>query len=286
MGSGARKVADIIEPQPVVEGAGVKLRRSIATRRLNYVDPFLLFDHFGSDDPRDYLAGFPMHPHRGIETVTYMLAGLVDHRDSIGNAGTIGAGDVQWMTSGGGILHEEMPKPKDGRMEGFQLWVNLPARLKMSRPRYQEIPAAAIPVVRRPDGVTVRVVAGEAEGVRGPVTEIAAEPEYLDVTIPAGAEYVQAVPEGHAALAYVFEGDGAFGGEGGQVVPSPRMIVFGDGDRVQAKAAGKKAVRFMLLSGKPLGEPIARYGPFVMNTQAEIEQALEDLRRGTFVWRG
>jgi redox-sensitive bicupin YhaK (pirin superfamily) len=286
MGSGARKVADIIEPQPVVEGAGVKLRRSIATRRLNYVDPFLLFDHFGSDDPRDYLAGFPMHPHRGIETVTYMLAGLVDHRDSIGNAGTIGAGDVQWMTSGGGILHEEMPKPKDGRMEGFQLWVNLPARLKMSRPRYQEIPAAAIPVVRRPDGVTVRVVAGEAEGVRGPVTEIAAEPEYLDVTIPAGAEYVQAVPEGHAALAYVFEGDGVFGGEGGQVVPSPRMIVFGEGDRVRAKAAGKKAVRFMLLSGKPLGEPIARYGPFVMNTQAEIEQALEDLRRGTFVWHG
>ena len=286
MASGARKVADIIEPQPVIEGAGVKLRRSIATRRLNYVDPFLLFDHFGSDDPRDYLAGFPMHPHRGIETVTYMLAGLVDHRDSIGNAGTIGAGDVQWMTSGGGILHEEMPKPKDGRMEGFQLWVNLPARLKMSRPRYQEIPAAAIPVVRRPDGVTVRVVAGEAEGVRGPVTEIAAEPEYLDVTIPAGAEYVQAVPEGHAALAYVFEGDGVFGGEGGQVVPSPRMIVFGEGDRVRAKAAGEMAVRFMLLSGKPLGEPIARYGPFVMNTKEEIEQALEDLRKGTFVWRG
>ena len=286
MASGGRKVADIIEPQPVIEGAGVKLRRSIATRRLNYVDPFLLFDHFGSDDPRDYLAGFPMHPHRGIETVTYMLAGLVDHRDSIGNAGTIGAGDVQWMTSGGGILPEEMPKPKDGKMEGFQLWVNLPARLKMSRPRYQEIPAAAIPVVRRPDGVTVRVVAGEAEGVRGPVTEIAAEPEYLDVTIPAGAEYVQAVPEGHAALAYVFEGDGVFGGEGGQVVPSPRMVVFGDGDCIRAKAAGKKHVRFLLLSGKPLGEPIARYGPFVMNTKEEIEQALEDLRKGTFVWRG
>jgi hypothetical protein len=275
-----------VTPQSVTEGAGVRLRRSFPTHALDYPDPFLLFDHFGSENPADYLAGFPMHPHRGIETVTYMLAGLVDHRDSIGNAGTIGAGDVQWMTSGGGILHEEMPKPKDGRMEGFQLWVNLPARLKMSRPRYQEIPAAAIPVVRRPDGVTVRVVAGEAEGVRGPVTEIAAEPEYLDVTIPAGAEYVQAVPEGHAALAYVFEGDGVFGGEGGQVVPSPRMIVFGDGDRVRAKAAGKKAVRIMLLSGKPLGEPIARYGPFVMNTQAEIEQALEDLRRGTFVWRG
>ena len=278
MASGARKVADVIEPQFVVEGAGVTLRRSIATRRLNYVDPFLLFDHFGSDDPRDYLAGFPMHPHRGIETVTYMLAGLVDHRDSIGNAGTIGAGDVQWMTSGGGILHEEMPKPKDGKMEGFQLWVNLPARLKMSRPRYQEIPAAAIPVVRRRDGVTVKVVAGETEGVRGPVTEITAEPEYLDVTVPAGAEYVQGVPEGHAALAYVFEGDGVFGGEGGPVVPSPRMVVFGDGDRIRAKAAGDKAVRFLLLSGRPLGEPIARYGPFVMNTKEEIGQALEDLR--------
>ena len=286
MASGTRKIADIVEPQSVIEGAGVKLRRSIATRRLNYVDPFLLFDHFGSDDPRDYLAGFPMHPHRGIETVTYMLAGLVDHKDSIGNAGTIGAGDVQWMTSGGGILHEEMPKPKDGRMEGFQLWVNLPARLKMSRPRYQEIPAATIPVVRRPDGVTVRVVAGESEGVKGPVTEIAADPEYLDVTVPAGIEYVQPVPAGHAALAYVFEGDGVFGEEGGEVVPSPRMVVFGDGDRVRAKAAGKKPVRFLLLSGKPLREPIARYGPFVMNTKEEIEQALEDLRRGTFVWSG
>src|SRR5512134_1705104 len=185
----ARMIADIIEPQPVIEGAGVKLRRSIATRRLNYVDPFLLFDHFGSDDPRDYLAGFPMHPHRGIETVTYMLAGLVNHKDSIGNAGTIGAGDVQWMTAGGGILPAQMPKPKDWKMEAFQLWVNLPARLKMSRPRYQEIPAASIPVGRRPDGVTVRVAAGEAEGVRGPVTEIAADPEYLDVTVPSGAEY-------------------------------------------------------------------------------------------------
>jgi redox-sensitive bicupin YhaK (pirin superfamily) len=250
------------------------------------VDPFLLFDHFGSDDPRDYLAGFPMHPHRGIDTVTYMLAGLVDHKDSLGNAGTIGAGDVQWMTSGGGILHEEMPKPKDGKMEGFQLWVNLPARLKMSRPRYQEIPAARIPEVRRPDGVKVRVVAGEAEGVRGPVTEIAADPEYLDVTVPGGVEYVQRVPEGHAAVAYVFEGDGVFGGDGEQVVPATRLVIFGDGDHVRAKAAGRKHVRFLLLSGKPLREPIARYGPFVMNTQEEIEQALEDLRKGTFVWRG
>ncbi|MBP2675129.1 MAG: Pirin domain protein [Deltaproteobacteria bacterium] len=286
MASTLRKVAEIVEPQYVMEGAGVKLRRSIATRRLDYVDPFLLFDHFGSSDPKDYLPGFPMHPHRGIETVTYMLAGLVDHKDSLGNAGTIGAGDIQWMTSGGGILHEEMPKPKDGMMEGFQLWVNLPARLKMSRPMYREIPAGRIPEVRRGDGVRVRVVAGEVDGVRGPVTEIAAAPEYLDVTVPAGASFVQPVPRGHAALAYVFEGEGTFGGERGGAVPAPRMIVFGDGDAVRAEPAGGKPVRFLLVSGKPLGEPIARHGPFVMNTRQEIEQALEDLRNGTFVWRG
>jgi redox-sensitive bicupin YhaK (pirin superfamily) len=282
----ARRIAEIVSPQAVVEGAGVKLRRSIATGRLNYVDPFLLFDHFGSDDPRDYLPGFPMHPHRGIETVTYMLSGQVDHKDSLGNAGTIGAGDVQWMTSGGGILHEEMPRPKDGKMEGFQLWVNLPARLKMTRPRYQEFPAARIPEVRRADGVRVRVVAGEAEGVRGPVAEIAADPEYLDVTVPGGVEFVQPVPKGHAALAYVFEGSGVFGGEGEPAVPAVRMVVFGDGDHVRAKAAGEQPVRFLLISGKPLGEPISRYGPFVMNTRQEIERALEDLRTGTFVWRG
>jgi len=282
----ARRIADIVAPQPVVEGAGVRLRRSIATGRLNYVDPFLLFDHFGSDDPRDYLAGFPMHPHRGIETVTYMLAGAVEHKDSLGNAGTIGAGDVQWMTSGGGILHEEMPKPRDGKMEGFQLWVNLPARLKMTRPRYREVLAGRIPEARRQDGVRVRVVAGVAEGVRGPVTEIAAAPSFLDVTVPGGAEYVQPVPKGHCALAYVFEGGGMFDGEGEPAVPATRMVVFGDGDHVRAKAAGGGRVRFLLISGKPLGEPIARYGPFVMNTRQEIEQALEDLRMGTFVWRG
>lgn len=285
MASKTRNVAEVVEPQAVVEGAGVKLRRSIATRRLDSVDPFLLFDHFGSGDPEDYLAGFPMHPHRGIDTVTYMLAGLVDHKDSLGNAGTIGAGDVQWMTSGGGILHEEMPKPKDGRMEGFQLWVNLPARLKMSRPRYREIKADRVPEVRRKDGVRVRVVAGEAGGVRGPVTEIAADPEYLDVTVPGGADFLQAVPEGHAAVAYVFEGEGAFGGGSGRVVGATHLVVFGDGDHVRAKATGDH-VRFLLLSGKPLGEPIARYGPFVMNTQEEIERALADLRNGTFVRRG
>ena len=276
-----RQIARIIEPQPVVEGAGVRLKRSIAGAALDYLDPFLLFDHFGSDNPRDYLPGFPMHPHRGIETVTYMLAGAVTHRDSLGNAGTIGAGDVQWMTAGRGIMHEEMPEPVDGRMAGFQLWVNLPARLKMTKPRYQEILSAAIPEVRRADGAVVRVIAGSVGDVRGPVTDIFAEPEYLDVTLPADASFEQPVTRGHNAFAYVFEGGGTFG-DGTAALGSPKMVVLGDGDIVRAQA-GAGGLRFLLVSGAPLGEPIARYGPFVMNTREEILQALADLRDGTFV---
>jgi redox-sensitive bicupin YhaK (pirin superfamily) len=226
-----------------------------------------------------------MHPHRGIETVTYMMAGLVDHRDSLGNSGTVGAGDVQWMTSGSGIMHEEMPRPKDGKMHGFQLWVNLPAKLKMTRPRYQDVPSGNIPEVSREDGVRVRVIAGEVEGVRGAVTEIYADPEYLDVSVPAGRSFERFVPEGHTAFAYVFEGEGIFGGgaeEGGLKVPATRLVIFGDGDGVIVEAE-RQPVRFLLLSGRPLGEPIARYGPFVMNTKEEIAQALADLRDGTFV---
>ena len=289
-----RAVERVIDPQPVMEGAGVRLKRSIATASLDYLDPFLLFDHFGSDDPRDYLAGFPWHPHRGIETVTYMLAGEVDHRDSIGNAGAIGAGDVQWMTAGGGIMHEEMPRsPHDGHMEGFQIWLNLPAELKMSHPRYQDVGAAQIPEVRRDDGTLVRVVAGEVDGVAGAVTEIYAEPEYLDVTLPPGAAFVQPVPRGHAALAYAFEGEGRFGvgcdlgyrGDlDGALLSAPQMAVFGDGDEVRVQTDARP-VRFLLLSGKPLGEPIARYGPFVMNTREELQLALRDLQNDTFVWR-
>ena len=276
-----RQIQQVIEPQVVMEGAGVRLRRSIAGRALDYLDPFLLFDHFGSDNPADYLPGFPMHPHRGIETVTYMLAGKVTHRDSLGNAGTIGAGDVQWMTSGRGIMHEEMPQPVSGKMAGFQLWVNLPAKLKMTRPRYQEYLAASIPEARLADGVGIRVVAGEADGVRGPVTEIAAEPTYLDIRLPAGVTYAHPVPAGHTAFAYLFEG----------------AAVFGDGDRPldqpQARCLRRRRCRpgprrrrgraLLLVSGKPLGEPIARYGPFVMNTRQEIMQALADLQNGTFV---
>jgi redox-sensitive bicupin YhaK (pirin superfamily) len=288
----ARRVAQVIEPQPVIEGAGVHLRRSIGGWALDYLDPFLLLDHFESDDPADYLAGFPLHPHRGIETVTYMLAGEVDHKDTLGNAGTIGPGDVQWMTAGGGIMHEEMPRPRDGRMGGFQLWVNMPASLKMSRPRYQDVPDATIPVDRRPDGTRVRVVAGRSNDTVGPVTEIYAEPEYIDVDLPAGGTFVQAIPLGHTAFAYVFRGEGELGVAGdlgyraeldGSLVDAPHLVVFGDGDEVRVRAY-ESAVRFLLVSGAPLGEPIARYGPFVMNTRPEIEQALRDLRAGTFVW--
>jgi quercetin 2,3-dioxygenase len=318
----ARPVVDLVDPQWVSEGAGVRLRRSIGGFRLDYLDPFLLLDHFESDDPADYLAGFPMHPHRGIETVTYMLAGEVDHKDTLGNAGTIGPGDVQWMTAGGGILHEEMPRPRDGRMGGFQLWVNLPSAAKMTRPRYQEVPAATMPVVERPDGVVIRVVAGSVDGVEGPVREIVADPTYLDVSVPSGAAFVHRLPPEENAFAYVFRGSGVFGpaalagmpgdvapggagassasgvagagperdaaapfadAAGGRPVDGPRLLVFGHGNMVAARAAGD-GLRFLLVAGRPLGEPIARYGPFVMTTRAEIEQALADLRTGTFVW--
>ena len=276
----SRQIVRQITPQWVVEGAGVRLRRSIATRTLDYLDPFLLFDHFGSDDPQDYLAGFPTHPHRGIETVTYMLAGKVRHGDSMGNRGSIQAGDVQWMTAGGGILHEEMPEPLDGRMEGFQLWVNLPASHKMMPPRYQEILADQIPEAVRPDGSRIRVIAGEVDGVRGPVTEVLAEPTYLDVSLPAGVATQFSAPAERTAFAYVFEGAGRLGGQ--EVSEVPCLAVLGDGDVLDV-AAFNVSLRFLLVMGRALHEPIARYGPFVMNTQAEIHQALNDLRNGTFV---
>jgi redox-sensitive bicupin YhaK (pirin superfamily) len=282
-----RKVIKIIEPQPVIEGAGVKLIRSIATRTLDHLDPFLLFDHFGSNAPKDYIKGFPMHPHRGIETVTYMIEGNVDHRDSIGNSGSIGAGDVQWMTSGSGIMHEEMPQAQEGMMKGFQLWVNLPAKLKMMTPRYQNILCNQIPQINREDGIKIRVIAGEVDDVRGPVTEIVADPTYLDVTIPPAGSFSHAVQRGQTAFVYVFEGEGSFGSDnektgGRNAVSHPRLAVFGDGDYISVVTMDR-LVRFLMISGRPLNEPIARYGPFVMNTQAEIQQALKDLENGRFV---
>lgn len=277
-----RKVVNIIEPQPVIEGAGVKLKRSIGARTLDYLDPFLLLDHFASNDPADYEAGFPLHPHRGIETVTYMLRGGVDHRDSIGDSGSIGPGDVQWMTAGGGIMHEEMPQVRPEGINGFQLWVNLPAKLKMTQPRYQGILASEIPEVEIEDGTKVRVITGTVKGVNGPVSGIAADPSYLDVSVPAHASFTHQIARGHSAFAYVFEGEAEFGD---QNVSHTRLAVLGDGDYIKVSAA-ESPVRFLLVSGKPLNEPIARYGPFVMNTREEIEQALRDLRQGTFVWSG
>ena len=285
MKSTRRKVQQIIEPQTVMEGAGVRLKRSVATQTLDHIDPFLLFDHFGSEDPKDYIKGFPMHPHRGIETVTYMIEGSVSHKDSIGNVGSIGSGDVQWMTSGGGIMHEEMPQPAPGKMVGFQLWVNLPAKLKMCQPRYQNIAAGHIPEISRNDGVNIRAIAGVVDNVRGPVNEIAADPIYLDIKIPPNSTFSYPIDRGQTAFAYVFEGEAKFGETSDSAadnVTHPRLIVFGDGDYIKANTSNQ-AVRFLLVSGKPLKEPIARHGPFVMNTREEIEQALEDLRNGTFV---
>ena len=281
MNSSLRKVQHIIVPQPVIEGAGVKLKRSIGTRMLDYLDPFLLLDHFASNDPADYQAGFPFHPHRGIETVTYLLRGQVDHRDSIGNSGSIGAGDVQWMTAGGGIMHEEMPQPRPEGIDGFQLWVNLPANLKMSRPRYQGVLANEIPEVQAA-GATIRIITGSVDGVDGPVKGIAADPTYLDVSLPPNSSFTHQISQGQTAFAYLFDGEALFDGDGDRIKHT-RLIVFGDGDYVNVKTKDI-SVRFLLVSGNPLNEPIARYGPFVMNTRGEIEQALRDLRDGTFVW--
>ena len=278
-----RTISHIIEPQLVVEGAGVLLRRSVAPRASNEYDPFLLFDHFAFNNPLEGpIRGFPMHPHRGIETVTYMLDGSVNHRDSLGNAGTIGAGDVQWMTSGRGILHEEMPKRgQSGNIYGFQLWVNLPAAQKMGQPRYQEVNSSTIPVVEK-DGATIRLVAGEVNGVRGPVTEIAASPLYMDVKLAPGATFTYPIPGGHTVLAYVFEGVGEFAGE---VVESVSMVVFNDdGEHIEVKSdAASSGVQFMLIAGAPFKEPIVLYGPFVMNTVEEIQQTIQELRNGTFI---
>jgi hypothetical protein len=281
----SREIETVIEPQRVIEGAGVRVKRSIGTPDLDYLDPFLLLDHFESKDPADYRAGFPLHPHRGIETVTYVLAGEVRHKDTLGNSGSIGAGDVQWMTAGGGIMHEEMPQVRPEGIAGFQLWVNLPAKLKMMPPRYQEVRSASIPEIRAEGGARVRVITGRVGGTTGPVAGIAADPLCLDVAMPARSSFTHPIPRGHAAFAYVFDGQARFVAEGGKEGPpvsSPRLVVFGDGDRV-AVATQEVPARFLLVSGKPLREPVARHGPFVMNTRAEIDQALRDLRQGTFV---
>jgi hypothetical protein len=282
-----RKVSQVIEPQFVIEGAGVKLQRSISPHVSNQHDPFLLFDHFAFNDPIEGpIRGFPMHPHRGIETVTYMLEGSVNHRDSLGNSGLIGPGDVQWMTAGGGILHEEMPRRgPNGVIYGFQLWVNLPARLKMTNPVYQEVNSKSIPIYEK-DGARIRIVAGSVDKVTGPVKDIAARPLYMDVTLAPASEWEQELPQGYTLRVYVFEGNGGFGLEesnSGTSISAVKMLLFTDGDKLRVKTTQESSVRFMLMAGLPFNEPIVPYGPFVMNTTEEIQQALVDLRNGTFV---
>lgn len=288
----------MVQSQPTLEGAGVHLRRAFGFGSTSETDPFLLLDDFRNDNPDQYLAGFPWHPHRGIETITYVLAGTVEHGDSMGNRGSIGAGDVQWMTAGRGIIHQEMPKGDEaGRMHGFQLWANLPAALKMTAPRYQEVKAADIPVVTDDDGASVRIVCGSFWGQTGPVDGIAAEPTYLDVTIPPLRKKRLPVETTRHAFAYVFAGWGKFSnasepqpvktdaigaGRAPTEAGNRSLILFDRGDEVEVEA-GPEGIRFLLVSGKPLGEPVAWRGPIVMNTQQELQRAFDELRRGTFL---
>ncbi len=283
MSQSSRSVVRVVTPEPVVEGAGVHLSRSMGTQRLDHLDPFLLLDHFESADPADYKAGFPYHPHRGIETVTLIRRGMVQHGDSLGHRGTIGAGDIQWMTSGSGILHEEMPQVRPEGIAGLQLWLNLPAAEKMSRPKYRDLSGDRLAEVETPEGARIRAIAGEAAGGRvvGPVEGLAVAPKFVDVTLPEGAAFREVIPVGHTAFAYLEHGDVRFGPEH-TAVHGPALVVFGDGDVVEA-VAGAGGGRFLLAAARPLHEPIARYGPFVMNTQAEIEQTLQELRSGRFI---
>jgi len=289
------------QSMPTMEGAGVRLRRAFGFGDPSEFDPFLMMDDFRGDHPSDYSAGFPWHPHRGIETITYVLAGEVEHGDSLGNRGVLGPGSVQWMTAGRGILHQEMPRGDAfGRMHGFQLWANLPSSLKMSAPRYQDIKGLDIPEVIDDDGTKARIICGEFWGATGPVDGIAADPRYLDVTVPPGKRKTLKVETYRQAFAYVFEGDGAFlnasepfgalreeevNGEEiliREPVSNRSLVVFGTGDEVTVQA-GEKGIRFLLVSGAPIREPVAWHGPIVMNTQAEIRQAMADLRSGNFI---
>ena len=298
-----RPIKRVIHTTPTLEGAGVKLQRAFGFGETAEFDPFLLLDDFRNDNPTDYLAGFPWHPHRGIETITYVLAGSVEHGDSLGNRGSLGAGDVQWMTAGRGILHQEMPQgDAQGRMHGFQLWANLPSALKMTTPRYQDVPAPDIPEAVDDDGTRVRVVCGEFWGKRGPVDGVAAEPSYLDVWVPPGRLKTFPVEMRRNAFAYVFEGSGTFRDASpplGVLTDQPgpvekvvrertgnrSLVMFDRGDEVRVQA-GAEGIRFLLVSGQPIEEPVAWRGPIVMNTQQELRRAYEELQAGTFIQRG
>jgi quercetin 2,3-dioxygenase len=295
-----RPVKQLIMSNPTLEGAGVHLRRAFGFGTTSEFDPFLLLDDFRNDVPQDYLAGFPWHPHRGIETITYVLAGTVEHGDSIGNHGAIAAGDVQWMTAGSGIIHQEMPKgDQEGRMHGFQLWANLPSSLKMTAPRYQEAKSDEIPLVEDDDGTGVRIICGTFWGKKGPIDGIAADPSYLDVSVPSGRRKTLSIETTRHAFAYVFAGSGKFCNASGPLaVPTEpvgwwdktppaqaenrSLVLFDRGDEVVVQA-GEEGIRFLLVSGKPLQEPVAWYGPIVMNTQEQLRHAFEELEEGTFL---
>jgi redox-sensitive bicupin YhaK (pirin superfamily) len=295
-----RKIKKVFISRPTLEGAGVHLRRGFGFHEVPLFDPFLMFDDFRQDDPAKYLPGFPWHPHRGIETITYMIRGTAEHGDSMGNKGVIGPGDVQWMTAGGGIIHQEMPKgAADGRMGGFQLWANLPASRKMMDPRYRDVKKADIPEVALPGGITARVICGTVGKTHGPVRDIVTDPEYIDVAMPRQAEFVHPTKPGHTVFAYVFEGEGCFSGEArpssSDVEPAGSfdlerkpvqgdraVVLFADGSGIKVTTADS-SVRFLLISGRPLGEPVAWQGPIVMNTQEELRTAFREYRDGTFV---
>jgi quercetin 2,3-dioxygenase len=276
-----RKIKKVLNSKPVLEGAGVHLNRVFGFSEVPDFDPFLLLDDFRSDNPEHYLKGFPWHPHRGIETITYVLNGNVEHGDSMGNKGNISAGDIQWMTAGNGIIHQEMPKGDgEGRMEGFQLWANLPASQKMMAPRYRDVKTEEIPTVKTRNNITIRIICGEIGEVAGPVTDIVIDPEYLDVTMPAGTEFIHPTTMGHTVFAYIIEGSGNFGDE--DSYGNGTIVLYEDGESISISTTDEP-VRFLLISGKPLNEPIAWQGPIVMNTQEELNTAFEEYRNGTFV---
>ena len=298
--SSIRAIKQVSASRATLEGAGVHLKRAFGFQQAPNLDPFLLLDDFHSDNPDHYLNGFPWHPHRGIETITYMLHGEVEHGDSMGNKGVIRSGDVQWMTAGSGIIHQEMPKGReDGLMWGFQLWANLPASHKMMEPRYREVKSEEIPVHLFKSGSKVRIIAGEIDGVKGPVQDIVTEPEYLDVSMPSGADFTHAIPTGNTVFAYVIEGAGYFEPrkdpyayemvgsnyfdfERGSAIGPEHLVIYGDGGEISIRSE-IEGVRFLLVSGRPIGEPVAWYGPIVMNTQQELKTAFEEYRNGTFL---
>lgn len=277
-----RKIDQIIQAKPTLEGAGVHLKRVFGHAEVPTFDPFLLLDDFHSDNPEHYIKGFPWHPHRGIETVTYMIEGRVEHGDSMGNKGTIRGGEMQWMTAGSGIVHQEMPKGDSGLMWGLQLWVNLPASHKMMEPRYRDVRSEDIPEHKSENGVKVKVISGRFNGHVGPVKDIICDPEYLDVSVPAGEKFEHTVKSGHTVFAYILEGEGFFDQKKEKKIPKENLVLFSDGERIVVEAH-KESLRFLLISGKPLSEPVAWYGPIVMNTEEELRQAFEEYQNGTFI---